>query len=86
MSDTAQPITSETPTSPYLSRMAWIGEQLAQLADEMAGMFHSDGAQRCLTPAEFDAFRQAAAAARTAGGDVVLIASAAHHRAANQGA
>jgi sulfur relay (sulfurtransferase) complex TusBCD TusD component (DsrE family) len=73
-------ITSETPTSPHLSRMAWLAEQLIQTAGEMAYLFHDDAVTRDLTGAEFDAFRQAAAAARTAGGDVLLVVSAAHQR------
>jgi hypothetical protein len=77
-----QLLTSETPTSPHLSRLVWLGEQLQQTAGELAELFRHDGVLRDLTGAEFDALRQAAAAARTAGGDVVLVATAAHHRAA----
>jgi hypothetical protein len=73
----------DEPTAPHLSRLAWLGEQLIEQADELARLFHG-AVPRDLTPAEFDALRQATAAARTAGGDVLLIASAAHHRSADR--
>lgn len=66
-------LTSQTPTSPHLARLVWLGEQLV----------HDDGVVADLTGEEFAAMRAAAATARTAGGDLVLIATAAHHRAAN---
>ncbi len=74
------PITSQTPTSPHLSRLAWLGEQLTETAEQLAELFGHDAILADLTDVEFTALRAAAAAARTAGGDVVLIASAAHHR------
>jgi hypothetical protein len=82
MSSAGTPITSETPTSPHLSRLVWLGEQLTQLADELAEMFRHEAVIADLTGPEHAGLRDAAAAARTAGGDVVLVASAAHHRAA----
>ena len=83
-SDSPQLLTSQTPTSPHLSRLVWLGEQLQQTASELAELFRHDGVQHDLGGAEFDALRQAAAAARTAGGDIILIATASHHRAAAQ--
>ena len=83
-SDSPHLLTSESPPSPHLSRLVWLGEQLQQAAGELAELFRHDGVQHDLAPAEFDALRQAAADARTAGGDIVLIATAAHHRAAAQ--
>lgn len=79
--DPAGPIDSKTPTSPHLSRLVWLGEQLVSTADELAALFPHDGIERDLNPTEFTALRTAAQQARTAGGDVVLLASAAHHRA-----
>jgi hypothetical protein len=76
----AGPITSQTPTSPHLSRLVWLAEQLTEAADQLAGLFHHERILADLTEPEFTALRAATAAARTAGGDVVLIASAAHHR------
>jgi hypothetical protein len=66
-----------------MSRLVWLGEQLQELAEQLAELFHHDGILADLNEPEFAGLRQAAAAARTAGGDVVLIASAAHHRAAD---
>jgi hypothetical protein len=75
------PIDSQTPTSPHLSRLVWLAEQITTAADELAGLFTHDAVMNDLTEQEHALLRQAVAAARTAGGDVV-IASAAHHRAA----
>jgi hypothetical protein len=76
----AGPITSQTPTSPHLSRLVWLGEQLTETADLLAELFHHEQILADLSGPEFTALRAATAAARTAGGDVVLIASAAHQR------
>jgi hypothetical protein len=76
------PITSETPTSPHLSRLVWLGEQIIQAAEELAEMLPHDGIAADLNEAETTALRAAMAAARTAGGDLVLLASSAHDRAA----
>lgn len=74
-------LTARTPTSPHLSRLVWLGEQLGLLADELVGLLHHDDVLNNLVAAEFDALRHAVSSARAAGGDVVLVASAAHHRA-----
>lgn len=78
------PITSQTTTTPHLSRLVWLGEQLVASAEQLAELFRHDGLLADLTDTEFTALRNATAAARTAGGDLVLIASAAHHRAATR--
>lgn len=78
----AQLLTSHTPTSPVLSRLAWLAEQLAETADELAVLIHNEQVQAALNAPELTALREATAAARTAGGDVVLLATAAHERAA----
>lgn len=81
----AGPITSQVPTSPHLSQLVWLGEQLTQAAEQLADLFRHERILAELTEPEFTALRTAAQAARTAGGDVVLIASAAHHRAQESG-
>lgn len=81
MTDTGQMINSETPTTPHLSRLVWLGEQLTVAADELADLFQHERILADLNEQEFTELRRATAAARTAGGDVLLIASAAHHRA-----
>ncbi len=77
-------LNSQDPTSPHLSRLAWLGEQLQQHADELAELFRHERIQADLNNEEFTALRAATAAARTAGGDVLLLATAAHHRARAQ--
>lgn len=77
-----QVLTSQTPTSPHLSRLLWLGEQVGEIAEQLGALLHNESIAADLNNEEFAALRAAAAAARTAGGDAVLIASAAHHRAA----
>jgi hypothetical protein len=78
-------LTSQSTTSPHLSRLVWLGEQLQEATDQIAGLYDHDGIAADLTADEFGELRRAASAARTAGGDVILIASAAHHRARRHG-
>jgi hypothetical protein len=75
-------LTSQTLTSPVLSRLVWLAEQLTGAADELAVLIHNEQVRAALSASELVALRQAAAGARTAGGDVVLLASAAHDRVA----
>jgi hypothetical protein len=78
-------LTSQDPSSPHLSRLVWLGEQLQSNAAELTELFRAnEGIQADLNDEEFTALRAAAAAARTAGGDVVLIATAAHQRTRRQ--
>jgi hypothetical protein len=77
-------LTSQEPTSPHLSRLVWLGEQLQERADELAELFRHERILADLKADEFTALRAAAAAVRTAGGDVQLIATAAHRRAQAQ--
>lgn len=50
-------LTARTPTSPHLSRLVWLGEQLGLLADELVGLLHHDDVLNNLVAAEFDALR-----------------------------
>ncbi len=85
MTDLDALISSQTPTSPWLSRLAWLAEQLQQSSEQIAVMFRDDELLRTFTGAEFDALRHAASAARTAGADVLLVATAVHHRVRQNG-
>jgi hypothetical protein len=49
MTNAPELITSQTPTSPHLSRMARLAEQLVQTVEEMAYLFRDDTVVRDLT-------------------------------------
>jgi hypothetical protein len=82
VTDTANGLlSSQDATSPHLSRLAWLGEQLQANAEQLAELFRNERIIADLSGAEFAELRRATAEARTAGGDVLLLATAAHRRA-----
>jgi hypothetical protein len=73
MTDPGALLTCETPTSPYLFRLVWLGERLALTVGQLTALFLHGGILADLDEDEYAALRRAAQAARTAGGDVGLV-------------
>jgi hypothetical protein len=61
------PITSQTPTSPHLSRPVWRGEQLTEAAEQLAELFRDERVLADLTAEEFAAARTCSEVTFTSG-------------------